>query len=96
MALPAVLSRRFETARKIVEVGVGNDFSVAAAWRDAIPGAEVVATDVARPKHEPPAGVRFVEDDVTRPRATVYEGASLVYGVRLPEELQRPAAAVAR
>ncbi|MGQ0535582.1 MAG: UPF0146 family protein, partial [Methanobacteriota archaeon] len=49
-----------------------------------------------RPTHEPPAGVGFVEDDVRRPRATVYYGGSLVFGVRLPEELQRPAAAVAR
>jgi uncharacterized UPF0146 family protein len=71
---------------EVVEVGVGNRPNIAA--RLAERGCAVTATDVY--DREPPAGVRFVRDDVTDPDASVYRGADVVYALRCPPELQRP------
>lgn len=75
-----------------VEVGVGNRFDLAERLVDA--GVSVTATDVVR--REVPAGVTFVRDDVTDPDIAVYEGAGVVYALRLPPELQGAVVAVAR
>ncbi|HVL87002.1 MAG TPA: UPF0146 family protein [Candidatus Thermoplasmatota archaeon] len=90
--VPRRLLSRFGSARKVVEVGVGNDASTALEWIEA-GVAEVVVTDV-HPRDVPPR-LLFALDDVTEPRASVYSGAALVYGVRLPEELQASAARAA-
>lgn len=83
---------RLRPPSAVVEVGVGNDFEAAREFQRA--GHEVLTTDV-HPR-EPPPGIRFVLDDITAPELRHYAGAALVYGVRLPEELQASAARVAR
>ena len=95
--IPRTLLGLARGARKIVEVGVGDEFTVALAFKAAAPHAEVLATDVrAEALAHAPRDIVAVRDDVTRPTLSLYEGASLLYGVRLPEELQVPTARLAR
>ncbi|WP_284007357.1 UPF0146 family protein [Haloarcula pelagica] len=88
----ALADRLAGAAESVVEVGVGNRPTVAAALVDR--GVSVTATDI---QHRPtPDGVRFVRDDVTDPDLAVYEGSDIVYARNLPPELHRPLRSVAR
>jgi len=80
-------------AEHAVEIGIGSRTDVAGAL--AATGTRVTATDVRGSRHEMPDGVRFVRDDVTNPDRPVYRGASVLYALNLPPELQRPAARLA-
>lgn len=93
---PRRLVERYLEARRIVEVGAGQHTDEAMAFARALPGCRVVVTDtdVRVLRAMPPLWAEV--DDVTRPRLDIYEGAALVYGVRLPEDLHGPAATVAR
>jgi len=88
---PALVARLAD-ADRVVEVGIGRETAVASAL--AARGVAVTATDI-RPRSTPP-GVAFAVDDITAPTRSLYAGADIVYAVRLPPELHRPAADIAR
>lgn len=74
----------------LVEVGIGLRPEVAVHLSD---HAAVTATDIVpRPV---PEGVRFVQDDITRPDPEVYADADVIYGVNLPPELHPPTQCIA-
>lgn len=95
-AVPAALLALAASAGKVVEVGAGARFDVALALKAANVAGEVIVTDVSPAVLQAPRDLAAFVDDVTRPSWPLYEGAGLVYGVRLPEELQLPTARVAR
>ncbi|WP_247006444.1 UPF0146 family protein [Halorientalis litorea] len=76
----------------LVEVGIGERPGTAAAL--AARGRTVTATDIRN--RTVPAGVTFVQDDVTDPDPAVYADTEAVYARNLPPELHRPAFDVAR
>jgi len=86
------LVERLSSARRAVEIGVGEhpDVAVALARR----GVEVTATDIRQ--RAVPDPVAFVRDDVTDPDPSVYADADLLYARNLPPELHRPARDLAR
>jgi len=94
-AIARYIVENYPSATKIVEVGVGKVPDVATELQRLLPACEVVVTDVA----EPPklsGQVKFVRDDITEPNLSVYEGATLIYAVRPPPELQPHLLEVAR
>jgi uncharacterized protein len=93
---PARLVARYVRARKLVEVGAGQRFDDAGAFARALPACRVVVTDTDMRVLRAEAPLWAEVDDITRPRWDLYAGASLLYGIRLPEDLHAPAAAVAR
>jgi hypothetical protein len=76
---------------RLVEVGIGHRTDLAAALTER--GCAVTATDVV--PREVPAGVGFVVEDLLDPEMGHYADAEAIYALRLPPELQRPAAALA-
>lgn len=86
------LLNRFSVYDRVVEVGVGHEPAVAAGL--ARNGVAVTATDIYH--REVPPGVRFVIDDITAPRQSVYADTEAIYGLCLPPELHRPALELAR
>lgn len=96
MDLPPPLLARVARARKVVEVGAGGVFATALALQAHAPRAEFVLTDVDPRVLRAPPPLRGVLHDVTRDGPGPLAGADLVYAVRLPEELQRAAAGLAR
>ncbi len=75
---------------KVVEVGVGSLPQVALLLKDAM---DVVVTDVSEQEHE---GVRFCRDDIFSPDMSIYKGASLIYSIRPPIDMQEAIARVAK
>jgi len=68
---------------KIVEIGIGRYQDVA---RELIKlGFNVVVTDVRRIQSD----LKIIIDDVCNPRFEIYRGASLLYSIRPPYEIQR-------
>jgi uncharacterized UPF0146 family protein len=67
---------------KIVEVGVGSATEVAILLA---PHLEVVATDKASRNDDE---LKVVADDIFSPRKEIYQGASLIYSIRPPLEMQ--------
>lgn len=65
---------------RVVEVGIGRSSDVALLLEPL----EVVATDIESRPHQ----VSFREDDIFSPREGIYEGASLLYSIRPPLEVQ--------
>ena len=65
---------------KVVEVGVGSYYEVAEYLKRR--GFKVITVDIS-PKRE-----ETVKDDVLNPRIKIYEGASLIYSIRPPYEIQ--------
>jgi uncharacterized protein len=94
--LPPALVARYRGARKVVELAAGTRVDVALAWAAALPGVEVVLVDVDPRVAEAKAPLRGAVDDLLRPTIALYEGASLLYAVRLPEDLHPAALALAR
>jgi len=74
---------------KIVEVGVGRRPEVALLLKSRL---EVVVTDIEN--HTYP-GIRFVRDDIFSPDIKTYQGASLIYSIRPPIDIQPAIAEVA-
>ena len=93
-AIARYIAERYPRAKKVVEVGVGRAPGTAAELSRLLPSCRVVATDVREVKV--PAGVKFLQDDVTRPNLRVYKGASLIYSIHPPPELQPYLLKVAR
>jgi uncharacterized UPF0146 family protein len=77
--------------RHVVEVGVGNNFEAARVIHDA--GIMILCTDIR--EREPPGGIRFVRNDVTRPDMDLYRGADCIYAIRPGEEMMLPLVALA-
>ena len=75
--LAEYISKRY--SGKIVEIGVGFNRKVASELLRL--GFDVIATDI---KRIPGA----IPDDVCNPRFEIYEGASLLYSIRPPYEIQ--------
>lgn len=76
---------------RLVEVGIGHRTDLARALAER--GCAVTATDVV-PREVPP-DVKFVVEDLLDPDMGHYADAEAIYALRLPPELQRPAAALA-
>ncbi|WP_330632108.1 UPF0146 family protein [Halocatena halophila] len=81
----AALVDRLAPYQTLVEIGIGSRTDVAAALATR---ASVTAVDVRT--HPVPAAVSFVQDDVTDPQLSVYNGANALYALNCPPELQRP------
>lgn len=83
------ITSNYFRARKIVEVGVGLRIDVAERIKEALPLAEVLATDkdpVSIRSHRTKR-LRLVADDVMFPQTPVYQGASLIYSIQPPVEI---------
>ncbi|MGQ4554485.1 UPF0146 family protein [Halobellus sp. GM3] len=101
-AREAALVARFSSYETAVEIGIGRRPAVAAGLADA--GTSVTATDVFDVREiedvDLHPSVTFVLDDVVAASERDDPGsgyrADLLYGLNLPPELHRPAAAVAR
>lgn len=77
-------------SNKVVEVGVGSLPQVALLLKDTL---DVIVTDVSEQEH---AGVRFCRDDIYSPDMSIYKGASLIYSIRPPIDMQEAIARVAK
>jgi len=67
---------------KIVEVGIGKHPEVALLLKNHL---DVTVTDVMGPRIH---GIRFVRDDIFNPDIRIYKGASLIYSIRAPIDIQ--------
>lgn len=65
---------------KVVEVAIGN-FSEIASNLKIHSKLNIIMTDI-KPSHE-----CIIQDDICQPNIELYEGASLIYSIRTPEEL---------
>jgi hypothetical protein len=72
------IAMHYPWAGKIVEVGVGKEFSVVEELRKKT-GADIVAVDI--------QGGAPMRDDITHPTMQVYRGAGLIYSIRPNPEL---------
>jgi uncharacterized UPF0146 family protein len=72
----------YKNANRIVEVGVGGFPLVALTLREHL-NMDIIMTDI-KPYHD-----QIVIDDITNPDLNLYRGASLIYSIRPPEELQQ-------
>lgn len=73
---------------KVIEVGIGKHPEVALLLRDHV---NVIGTDIV----DQDVDVPFVRDDIFDPELRIYEGASLIYSIRGPIEMQYAIASVA-
>ena len=72
----------YKNASFIVEVGVGS-FPLVAVTLQKHLNLDIIMTDI-KPYHHD-----VVIDDITNPDLNIYGGASLIYAIRPPEELQQ-------
>lgn len=94
------ITERYETVKKIVEVGVGRLPLIAVGLKRRLPNTEVVVTDVNEQaldevRRSSPE-LEVVYDDAFDPDLTLYKGSSLIYLIRPPPELQIAAVEIAR
>jgi len=73
---------------KVIEIGIGKHPEVALLLKGHV---NVIGTDIV----ERDVGIPFVRDDIFDPDLRIYEGASLLYSIRAPAEMQRATASVA-
>jgi len=71
----------YKDASLIVEVGVGGFPLVALTLKEHL-NMDIIMTDI-KPYHD-----EVVVDDITNPDLDIYCGATLIYSIRPPEELQ--------
>lgn len=71
----------YKDVSKIVEVGVGNFPRVALTLQEHL-NMDIIMTDI-KPYHP-----MVTVDDINDPDLDIYNGASLIYSIRPPEELQ--------
>ncbi|HWG89648.1 MAG TPA: UPF0146 family protein [Candidatus Thermoplasmatota archaeon] len=95
-ALPEALLSLARRGPFIVELAAGNRFAAALQFAHAVPGLKVRVTDVAPKVREAPPPLEAHLDDLWEPNLDLYRGAALLYAIRIPEELQAPAARLAR
>lgn len=75
------ICKNYKNAKKIVEVGVGREFTVIRELRRNL-DAKIIATDI----REKERGKDFIKDDILNPDLKIYEGAELIYSLRPPPE----------
>lgn len=75
---------------KVVEVGVGSLPEVALLLKDKM---DVIVTDINEHNF---SGLKFARDDVFSPDISIYSGASLIYSIRPPIDIQSAIAEIAR
>jgi uncharacterized UPF0146 family protein len=75
---------------RIVEVGIGGHPEVALSLKDTF---NVICTDIFE---GPVPGIDYVKDDIFCPDMDIYRGASLIYSIRPPVDMQEPMAAIAK
>ncbi|MDD2778283.1 MAG: UPF0146 family protein, partial [Methanocellales archaeon] len=75
---------------KVIEVGIGRHSEVALLLKDHL---EIIVTDTSDLSVE---GINFIRDDIFDPNIRIYEGASLIYSIRPPLEIQHAIASVAK
>ncbi len=75
---------------KVIEVGVGKNPEVALLLKDRL---DIIVTDTSDLCIE---GVHFIRDDILDPNIHIYRGASLIYSIRPPVEIQHAIASVAK
>lgn len=75
---------------KVVEIGVGSLPQVAFALKDKL---DVIVTDIYEQKYH---GIKFCRDDIFAPDMRIYEGATLIYSIRPPIEIQEGMAKTAK
>ena len=84
------IASEYKEAKKIVEVMVGYNPWVAKAVKDRLPDTEVVVVDRFQEKvyyiSQRSPELKSVKDDILRPNIEIYQGASLIYTIRPPEE----------
>ncbi len=88
--IAAYIRERYPAGCKIVEVGVGGHPEVARLLQGDF---DVVCTDVSA---SGPGGVRYARDDIFKPEVALYVGASLIYSIRPPIDMQDCIAEVAK
>ena len=74
---------------KVVEVGVGSLPHVAFLLKDKM---NVIVTDINEQKF---SGLKFCKDDIYSPDISIYSGASLIYSIRPPIDIQSAIAEIA-
>lgn len=74
---------------KVVEVGVGSLPHVALLLKDKM---DVIATDI---NLQDFPGIEFYKDDIFAPDLNIYKGASLIYSIRPPIDIQLAIAKIA-
>lgn len=84
------IKKNYPHGSRIVEVGVGGHPEVARLLQGEF---EVICTDVTG---SAPEGIRYIRDDVFKPDLSVYEGASLIYSIRPPIDMQDSIAIIAK
>ncbi|HEX2023048.1 MAG TPA: UPF0146 family protein, partial [Candidatus Thermoplasmatota archaeon] len=94
MDLPPPLLDRARRARRVAEVAAGARFDVALALAR-VARANVLVTDRDPAVLRAPAPLVAAVDDLLAPDLALYDGVDLVVAVRIPEELQAPAARLA-
>lgn len=95
--LPPRLLDRLPRGALVVEVGVGGRFDALEALAGTRPDLQLRAVDVnAHALRGSPEAVHAVQDDVWEPTLGLYEGASLLFAIRCPSELQPPLARLSR
>ncbi len=83
------IAKNYPNAKKIVEVGVGKEFSVLHELREKLRNAQIIATDITSRRGA-------VGDDITKPDISIYENAELIYSIRPPPELYPHLESIAR
>jgi hypothetical protein len=76
---------------RIVEVGIGSHPEVAEILAGDF---EVICTDI-HDTGPDVAGLKYVKDDIFKPDHKIYRGASLIYSIRPPVDMQDSIAAIA-
>ena len=91
-AIAQYIIQNYSYSRKIIEVCAGNYLQIAFEIKKNLPKTKVIVTDI-KPDfidfvEEKAPGLIAIIDDITNPNKNSYRGASLIYAVRPPVELQ--------
>jgi hypothetical protein len=88
--IASFIKANYLSGSRIVEIGIGQHPEVA---RLLSADFDLICTDVTG---SGPEGLHYVKDDVFKPHMEVYSGASLIYSIRPPVDMQGPMASIAR
>ena len=83
------ISKKYSSAKKIIEVGIGRSPYTALLLQKLLPKTELKVVDVDREAVEElrKIGLKAFVDDLTNPSLEIYRGADLIYSIRPPFEL---------
>lgn len=89
----------YSYSSKIIEVCAGNYLQIASGIKRHLPRTKVMVTDIAPDfmdfVRETASNLISITDDIMNPDRRIYFGASLIYAIRPPVELQPPIARLA-